>query len=151
MPADVQAVVKTIEAAYKTLLEKEKGNYTEFMGRIISDNNDYYGLTSKYEMIAELANPNFRKILSKHNLLDELISNIKDLIFKLFDKFGISHNSTLEDSLIASLNTLVDNFDSTVYNNWNKTRTAQRWFRDNTQRVSLNKFIGNKVMNQVNE
>lgn len=151
MPADVQAVVKTIEAAYKTLLEKEKGNYTEFMGRIISDNNDYYGLTSKYEMIAELANPNFRKILSKHNLLDELISNIKDLIFKLFDKFGISHNSTLEDSLIASLNTLVDNFDSMVYNNWNKTRTAQRWFRDNTQRVSLNKFIGNKVMNQVNE
>ena len=151
MPADVQAVVKTIEAAYKTLLEKEKGNYTEFMGRIISDNNDYYGLTSKYEMIAELANPNFRKILSKHNLLDELISNIKDLIFKLFDKFGISHNSTLEDSLIASLNTLVDNFDSMVYNNWNKTRTAQRWFRDNIQRVSLNKFIGNKVMNQVNE
>lgn len=151
MPADVQAAVKTIEAAYKTLLEKEKGNYTEFMGRIILDNNDYYGLTSKYEMIAELANPNFRKILSKHNLLDELISNIKDLIFKLFDKFGISHNSTLEDSLIASLNTLVDNFNSMVYNNWNKTRTAQRWFRDNIQRVSLNKFIGNKVMNQVNE
>lgn len=151
MPADVQTAVKTIEAAYKTLLEKEKGNYIEFMGSLISNSDDYYGLTSKYEMIAELANPNFRKILNKHNLLDGLISNIKDLIFKLFDKFGISHNSTLEDSLIASLNTLVDNFDSTVYNNWNKTRTAQRWFRDNIQRVSLNKFIGNKVMDQVNK
>lgn len=151
MPADVQTAVKTIEAAYKTLLEKEKGNYIEFMGSLISNSDDYYGLTSKYEMIAELANPNFRKILNKHNLLDGLISNIKDLIFKLFDKFGISHNSTLEDSLIASLNTIVDNFDSTVYNNWNKTRTAQRWFRDNIQRVSLNKFIGNKVIDQVNK
>lgn len=150
MSADVQAAVKTIKATYKTLLEKEKDNYVDFMGSILPDSNDYYGLKSEYEMIAELANPNFRKILSKHNLLDKLISNIKDLIFKLFDKFGISHNPTLEDSLVASLDTLIDNFDSMIYNDWNKTRTAQRWFRDNIQRVSINKYIGNKVMDQVN-
>lgn len=150
MSADVQAAVKTIKATYKTLLEKEKDNYVDFMGSILPDSNDYYGLKSEYEMIAELANPNFRKILSKHNLLDRLISNIKDLIFKLFDKFGISHNPTLEDSLVASLDTLIDNFDSMIYNDWNKTRTAQRWFRDNIQRVSINKYIGNKVMDQVN-
>lgn len=150
MSADVQAAVKTIKATYKTLLEKEKDNYVDFMGSILPDSNDYYGLKSEYEMIAELANPNFRKILSKHNLLDKLISNIKDLIFRLFDKFGISHNPTLEDSLVASLDTLIDNFDSMIYNDWNKTRTAQRWFRDNIQRVSINKYIGNKVMDQVN-
>lgn len=150
MSADVQAAVKTIKATYKTLLEKEKDNYVDFMGSILPNSNDYYGLKSEYEMIAELANPNFRKILSKHNLLDKLISNIKDLIFRLFDKFGISHNPTLEDSLVASLDTLIDNFDSMIYNDWNKTRTAQRWFRDNIQRVSINKYIGNKVMDQVN-
>lgn len=112
MSADVQAAVKTIKATYKTLLEKEKDNYVDFMGSILPDSNDYYGLKSEYEMIAELANPNFRKILSKHNLLDKLISNIKDLIFRLFDKFGISHNPTLEDSLVASLDTLIDNIET---------------------------------------
>jgi hypothetical protein len=74
-------------------------------------------------MIAELANPKFREILDKHKLLDRLIT---------------------------SLHTLVNNFDATIYNKWNKTRTAQRWFRDNIQRVSINEYIGNKVMDQVN-
>lgn len=82
------------------------------------------------------------------DLIVELAEKAKDKT--LTDKFGISHNPTLEDSLVASLDTLIDNFDSMIYNDWNKTRTAQRWFRDNIQRVSINKYIGNKVMDQVN-
>jgi hypothetical protein len=66
-------------------------------------------------MIAELANPKFRKILDKHKL---------------------------SDRLITSLHTLVNNFDATIYNKWNKARTAQRWFRGNTDRVSINEFVG---------
>ena len=124
MSTDVQTAVKTIKAIYKTLLEKEKSNYMTFNGSIMPYSNDYYGLTSIYEMIAELANPKFRKILDKHKL---------------------------SDRLITSLHTLVNNFDATIYNKWNKARTAQKWFRGNTDRVSINEFVGKQLMGQIDQ
>jgi hypothetical protein len=118
-------------------------------GKIIPNGNTYYGLTDEKEMLAELANPNFRKILRKHNLLNNLINSIKNIIVSLFKKYKISSNSTIEDNLINSLNTLIDNFDLSVYNNWNEERTYLRWYRNNIISFNFNKYVGKKVYESV--
>ena len=118
-------------------------------GKIIPNDNTYYGLTDEKEMLAELANPNFRKILRKHNLLNNLINSIKNIIVSLFKKYKISSNSTIEDNLINSLNTLIDNFDLSVYNNWNEERTYLRWYRNNIISFNFNKYVGKKVYESV--
>ena len=149
MPEQVQDAVKIIEASYQQLLNSEKQNYIEMFGKIIPNGNTYYGLTDEKEMLAELANPNFRKILRKHNLLNNLINSIKNIIVSLFKKYKISSNSTIEDNLINSLNTLIDNFDLSVYNNWNEERTYLRWYRNNIISFNFNKYVGKKVYESV--
>ena len=149
MPEQVQDAVKIIEASYQQLLNSEKQNYTEMFGKIIPNGNTYYGLIDEKEMLAELANPNFRKILRKHNLLNNLINSIKNIIVSLFKKYKISSNSTIEDNLINSLNTLIDNFDLSVYNNWNEERTYLRWYRNNIISFNFNKYVGKKVYESV--
>lgn len=149
MPEQVQDAVKIIEASYQQLLNSEKQNYIEMFGKIIPNDNTYYGLIDEKEMLAELANPNFRKILRKHNLLNNLINSIKNIIVSLFKKYKISSNSTIEDNLINSLNTLIDNFDLSVYNNWNEERTYLRWYRNNIISFNFNKYVGKKVYESV--
>jgi hypothetical protein len=91
---------------------------------VLPNEDLYYGLSSEKEMIAELANPRFREVLRRNNLLNNIIDSVKKIILKLFNKFRIGNSSTIEDNLIDSLNTLIDNFNTEMYNDWNSTRTA---------------------------
>lgn len=148
MPKEVQDAVNIIKASYKTLLNNEKQNYIMFGDEVLPNEDLYYGLSSEKEMIAELANPRFREVLRRNNLLNNIIDSVKKIILKLFNKFHIGNSSTIEDNLIDSLNTLIDNFNTEMYNDWNSTRTAQRWYRDNVNtqdklEEALRKFICN--------
>ena len=139
MPEPVQNAVESIEGIYEILLDKEKDNYVKLDGMIIPNSNDYYGLTNPKEMIAELANSKFRAILRKHKLLDSIIESVKQLFSRLLNILGITQSSTLEDVLLDNLNTILNNFDIAVFNKYIRERTAQRWFRDNVNRVTFSR------------
>lgn len=151
MPKEVQDAVNIIKASYKTLLNNEKQNYIIFGDKVLPNEDLYYGLSSEKEMIAELANPRFREVLRRNNLLNNIIDSVKKIILKLFNKFHIGNSSTIEDNLIDSLNTLIDNFNTEMYNDWNSTRTAQRWYRENIQSFSFNRSLTQKFIDDVQE
>lgn len=151
MPKEVQDAVNIIKASYKTLLNNEKQNYIMFGDEVLPNEDLYYGLSSEKEMIAELANPRFREVLRRNNLLNNIIDSVKKIILKLFNKFHIGNSSTIEDNLIDSLNTLIDNFNTEMYNDWNSTRTAQRWYRENIQSFSFNRSLTQKFIDDVQE
>lgn len=151
MPKEVQDAVNIIKASYKTLLNNEKQNYITFGDKVLPNEDLYYGLSSEKEMIAELANPRFREVLRRNNLLNNIIDSVKKIILKLFNKFHIGNSSTIEDNLIDSLNTLIDNFNTEMYNDWNSTRTAQRWYRENIQSFSFNRSLTQKFIDDVQE
>lgn len=151
MPEKVQDAVNIIKASYKTLLNNEKQGYVQMFNQILPNEDLYYGLTNEKEMIAELANPKFREVLRRNNLLDKLLDSVKNIILNLFDKFLISRNSTIEDNLINSLNTLIDNFDVDLYNVWNNTRTAQRWYRNNIQSISFSKKVNSNIIESIQQ
>lgn len=151
MPEKVQDAVNIIKASYKTLLNNEKQGYVQMFNQILPNEDLYYGLTNEKEMIAELANPKFREVLRRNNLLNKLIDSVKNIILNLFDKFLISRNSTIEDNLINSLNTLIDNFDVDLYNVWNNTRTAQRWYRNNIQSISFSEKVNSGIIESIQQ
>lgn len=151
MPKEVQDAVNIIKASYKILLNNEKQNYIMFGDEVLPNEDLYYGLSSEKEMIAELANPRFREVLRRNNLLNNIIDSVKKIILKLFNKFHIGNSSTIEDNLIDSLNTLIDNFNTEMYNDWNSTRTAQRWYRENIQSFSFNRSLTQKFIDDVQE
>ena len=151
MPKEVQDAVNIIKASYKTLLNNEKQNYIMFGDEVLPNEDLYYGLSSEKEMIAELANPRFREVLRRNNLLNNIIDSVKKIILKLFNKFHIGNSSTIEDNLIDSLNTLIDNFNTEMYNDWNSTRTAQRWYRENIQSFSFDRSLTQKFIDDVQE
>lgn len=79
MPKEVQDAVNIIKASYKTLLNNEKQNYIMFGDEVLPNEDLYYGLSSEKEMIAELANPRFREVLRRNNLLNNIIDSVKKL------------------------------------------------------------------------
>jgi len=76
--------------------------------------NETYGLTNEYEMLAEMANPAFRLALKGKRLWKQLVNGIKKL-------FGIDVLETGEEGTTAyevlnrAINTILDNFDPAAY------------------------------------
>ena len=66
-------------------------------------------------MIAELASPEWRKILKKFKLLDKVIQAVQRILNSLFNKDYVKENSSVEDNLLNALYTLIDKFDYNLF------------------------------------
>ena len=79
--------------------------------------NAMYGLTNEYEMLAEMANPAFRKALKAKRLWRQLVNGIKKL-------FGIDVTETGEGETTAfevldrAICTILEDFDPALYNEY---------------------------------
>lgn len=74
------------------------------------DGKPVYGTKNVQEMVAELANPDFRARLRKKNLLQRIIDAIKNF-------FGIEHKTAF-DTVSFALDYMLDNFDRQNYNRY---------------------------------
>lgn len=149
MPKKVQDAVQVINDIYNKLLELEKDNYIKFEGRIIPNDDKYYGLTNAKEMIAELANPEFRTILHKYS--NKIISSIKDILVGIFKNLGIIQGEDFSNTLRKAVETIVTNFDANVFNDSNRIRIAQRYARDNFPVISFSSKRNEKYFNQLRD
>ncbi len=83
-----------------------------------------YGLTDEYEMLAEMANPAFRRALKAKRLWRQLVNGIKKL-------FGIDVTDSGEgattafDVLNKAIETILDNFDPVEYANYRSNPYSQ--------------------------
>lgn len=116
---EAKDAVKVIEACYERLKVEDLDSF------------QYYGLKNSKEMIAELANPEFRKLLKKYSLFDKIIVAIKTILDDLFNTNFTTNNETLEGSLLKSLNALINSFDKTAFNQSVEITLALRNLRDN--------------------
>ena len=149
MPKKVQYAVQVINDIYDKLLELEKDNYFKFEGRIIPNEDKYYGLTNVKEMIAELANPEFRSILHKYS--NKIISSIKDILVGIFKSLGIIQGEDFSNTLRKAVETIITNFDADVFNNSNRIRIAQRYARDNFPVISFSSKRNEKYFKQLQD
>lgn len=85
-----------------------------------------YGLTNEKEMIAEMANPSFRNKLGKIKVWNRLKNAIKRMFF-FWEKRRLSAN----DALGRALDTLLDNFDLSLYNKY--VGSEKNYFEFNEQ------------------
>ena len=99
-----------------------------------------YGISNPREMIAELANKSFTDKLKQKSLWKKLIDNIAKL-------FGIeienSNKTTAYDELRNALEDLIDNFDKTQYNIYNKVNLITKSLTTNTP---LSKATEKKIL-----
>jgi hypothetical protein len=146
LPKETQDAVKVIEACYNKLMHSVDASMQEV-------SNDYYGLKNSKEMVAELANPVFRKLLKGIKLLDKIIKAVADIINSLFDKTIVNTDSNLEENLLKSLTTLIDNFDYNLFNKANLIRSGFKYIRDNFTPVFVSEHsgIGKQLINAVEE
>ena len=77
------------------------------------DANATYGLTSAYEMMAELSNPIFRSALKAKSLWRQLVNGIRRLLG--MDVTGEGVESTALDVLNDALERLLSNFNGNAY------------------------------------
>ena len=68
-----------------------------------------YGAKSVHEMVAELANPEFRDRLKAKNLYQRIVDAIKKLL-------GIEVGDNALDNVSATLDYMIDNYDGTLFN-----------------------------------
>lgn len=128
---EVQDAVTTIDAVYAKL-------------KTIYGNDDFvymddglYGLKNPNEMIAELANPKFREVLKKHSLFDKLVDSVKAILKNLFNVDYVHKGDTLEDNLLKSLNTLINNFNKKAFLDSNTSVLGLRWARYNLEVIPM--------------
>ena len=100
---------KLIEA-----VEELKNVYDAILDR--EDIKNEYGLQNEKELIAELANPNFRNKLKKINIWERLKNAIKKIFF-FFEKEDVNAEAVLSDALDKFL----DNYDVNLWNTYNVT------------------------------
>lgn len=130
---EAQDAVTTIEAVYTKLKEIYPDDYHTYM------DNNLYGLRNSREMVAELANPKFREVLKKNSLFDKLVDSIKTILEELFNANFVREEETLEDNLLRSIDTLINNFDREAFLDNNAAIVGLRWIRDNLNSVYMKK------------
>ena len=76
--------------------------------------NEAYGLTNEYEMLAEMSNPVFRVALKAKKLWRQLINGIRRIL--QFDVIGDDEGAVDAYTVLNdALNTIMDNFDARSY------------------------------------
>lgn len=133
---EAQDAVTVIEACY------EKVTNSVDVGLQYFDNN-FYGLRNSREIVAELANPEFRKTLRRIKLLDKVIQAVADILKYLFNKDIIKQESSIEDNLLNSLNTLIDKFDINAFNKSNLSHAGLKYIKDNVTPVVISSHTKN--------
>ncbi len=133
-----QDAVTMIEACYQKLIENENKGLWHF-------DADYYGLKNSKEMIAELSNPEFRKVLKKYNLIQKITDAIKEILKNLFDRNNITIDN-LDIILENSLYTLINEFNENGFIQTNKNKIGLKYGRDNLTKIKLKKDTFEKVM-----
>jgi len=92
-----------------------------------ANGKDFYGLEDEHEMVAELANPEFREMLSKipYKEGQSVWQRLKDWFRKLF---GLPAGNTALDSLSRTLDNILEGYDERE----NKTYRGQKagWERE---------------------
>lgn len=105
--------VEDIMNVYQTINTEQFRNQLELSAR--GDANITYGLTNEHEMMAELANPKFRKVLKITKLWRQLINGIKMLLGIKLPQAKEAEEVTADQVLSDALDTLMDNFDPELY------------------------------------
>ena len=105
--------VEDIMNVYQTINTEQFRNQLELSAR--GDANITYGLTNEHEMMAELANPKFRKVLKITKLWRQLINGIKMLLGIKLPQAKEAEEVTADQVLSEALDTLMDNFDPELY------------------------------------
>lgn len=119
---EAKDAVIVINACYERLRNTDEFKNNKF---------GIYGLKNEKEMIAELANPNFREILKKYSLFDKLIDAVKTILNDLFNTNFVTKNESIETSLLKSLDTLINSFDKSVFDKSIESTLALRNLFDN--------------------
>ena len=79
--------------------------------------NEAYGITNEYEMLAEMSNPVFRAALKAKKLWRQLINGIRRIL--QFDVIGNDEGAVDAYTVLNNaLNTIMNNFDARSYSRY---------------------------------
>lgn len=113
LSAEISKACSDINEVYQAITADDSFRNALRLNSKLGDNAEY-GLTSVYEMIAELANPVFRAQLKLKKLWRQLIEGIQRLLGINLKGDSAAETTALE-VLENALDTLMSNFDSQVY------------------------------------
>ena len=113
LSAEISKACSDINEVYQAITADDSFRNALRLNSKLGDNAEY-GLTSVYEMIAELANPVFRAQLKLKKLWRQLIEGIQRLLGINLKGDSATETTALE-VLENALDTLMSNFDSQVY------------------------------------
>lgn len=120
--------VSVLEACYERLIN-------EYDVQLRYYKNDYYGLRNPQEMVAEIANPNWRNILKKHKLLDKIIKAVKDILSSMFNKNSVNISDSLEKNVEDAVKILIQEFNPVVFNRSNLSIAGMKYAKKNLNNI----------------